>query len=397
MSTWTDVDDIVARLQKRWATGRYLRDYARGADWVPIELPVKAPTAAELLHRFDEGVRWAEKFRSDSHTAGGTARFTVTYRAVTSRSLGANSLPGRVRIESFEQLQSLLGKTRDVRALDAILEQTRSAVPGLVPWVVDHPLAAIEHQEVWGDLLATVAWIAASDTMLLYVRQIDVDGVDTKFVERHRKLLDQLLTEVLPEERIDAAYTAADFARRFRFRPKPLYTRVRSFGLESSFPSGVSEVTLRTDELARLDITASTVFVVENEITYLAFPEVPASIVVFGSGFALTALGNLPWLDNKEIVYWGDIDTHGFDILNRLRTRFDSVRSILMDEQTLRSHPGQWVVEPSPTDRPLPCLSVSEAALYRDLVEDRFGPAVRLEQERVRFSSLRQALEPWLS
>ena len=144
-----------------------------------------------------------------------------------------------------------------------------------------------------------------------------------------------------------------------------------------------------------LQLEVRTVFVVENEISYLAFPPAPDSIVVFGSGFGLAALRDLPWLDSKEIVYWGDIDTHGFDILNRLRARFGSVRSILMDQQTLLTHPRQWVTEPSPTNRLMPNLTATEEALYKDLVEGRYGPAVRLEQERVRFSLLRHALQPW--
>jgi hypothetical protein len=395
MPPWSNVDDLVAILRKRWTTGRYLREYAQGLPWTPVELPVKAPSAAELLDRFEEAVRWAEKFQRDSCTAGGMPRFTVMSRTVKGRNLGANSVPTRVRIESFEQLCAVLGTTRDVRTLDAILEQTGVAVPMLVPWVVAHPLSAIEHQGIWGDLLATVAWIAANQTEWLYLRQIDVQGVDTKFVDGHRRLLDELLTVVLPEGRIDSRYSAGNFARRFRFRAKPSYTRLRMLGPQPAFPEGLSELTLRTEELAAIEIASNTVFVVENEITYLAFPAVPDSIVVFGSGFGLGALGDLPWLAAKEIVYWGDIDTHGFDILNRLRARFGSVRSILMDQQTLLAHPRQWVTEPSPTNRPLQSLTAPEEALYRDLIEDRYALAVRLEQERVRFSLLQQVLLPW--
>jgi hypothetical protein len=109
----------------------------------------------------------------------------------------------------------------------------------------------------------------------------------------------------------------------------------------------------------------------------------------------LTTLGDLPWLKDMEIVYWGDIDTHGFDILNRLRGRFRCVRSILMDADTLLAHTEQWVVEPAPTSRALPNLTSDEASLYRDLVEGLHGPTIRLEQERVRFSLLRQALSLW--
>jgi len=397
MTSWTNVNDLIATLRKRWATGRYLSDYAGNVPWTPIELPVKAPLATELLDQFDEAVRWADGFQRDSHTAGGAARFAVTYRTVRGKNLGANSVPARVRIENFEQLCALIGTNRDVRSLDAILRQTEADMPTLVPWVVAHPLSAVEHQSIWGDLLTTVTWIITNSTETLYLRQIDVEGLDTKFVDHHRKLLDELLTVVLPEHRIDPDYSAADFARRFRFRPKPTYTRLRLLNPQPAFPKDLSEITLRSEELAALELVADTVFVIENEITYLAFPSVPNSIVIFGSGFSLAAMRDIPWMDSREIVYWGDIDTHGFDILHRLRARFESVQSIMMDHQTLLAHPRQWVTEPSPTNRALVNLNDAEQALYHDLIEDRYGQAVRLEQERVRFSWLQQALEPWLS
>jgi hypothetical protein len=367
--------------------------YAAGIQWTPITLPIKAPTATEMLDRFDEVVRWVEKFQQDSRASGGLERFRIECRTVRGRNLGANEVPARIWIDSFEQLCALLGTKRDVRSLDGILEQTSIRIPGLLPWVIDHPHQAIEHREIWGEVLDTVAWIATHDTRHLYLRQIDVEGVDTKFVEHQKRLLDNLLTSLLPPERIHAGHT--DFARRFGFRSKPDYTRFRLLSRQPGIPAGLSELRLRTDEFARFEPEASTVFIVENEITYLAFPRVVDSIVVFGSGFGLTVLKDLDWLDHKQIVYWGDIDTHGFAILSMLRSRFPSVLSVLMDHETLLAHPKQWGKERDPTNRALPHLTEPEEALYRDLIEDRYGHWVQLEQERERFSLVGRALQPW--
>ena len=228
------------------------------------------------------------------------------------------------------------------------------------------------------------------DTSRLYLRHVDVPGVDTKFVERHQKIIGQLLTAALPDDRVDL--TQPTSPRRFGFRSKPDCTRLRLLAPVPPFPAGITEVRLRTDELAALELRVATVFVVENEASYLAFPDVPGAIVIFGEGFHLTSLEALSWLARKELVYWGDIDTHGFAILNRFRERFASVGSILMDHATLPAHPTQWVTEPEPTSEPLPYLTDAERSLYNDLIEDRFGTAVRLEQERIRFCLLRAAL-----
>lgn len=391
MTDWTTVEDLVGVLRRRWNTGRYLRDRAEGRPWTPIQLPVRGPSGRDLLDQFTRAVAWSQRFERDAGVGTGAPRFHVTYRSVGGRHVGTNALPGRVRVDTFDQLCTLLGTTRQVRVLDDLLAQTAGTVSELVPWVAAHPLRVMEHRDVWPDVLAVVTWIRSHDPRRLYLRQIDVDGVDTKFVDRHRRLLDELLVTVLPADRIDQRFAPADFARRYGFRQKPGYTRLRLLDREPALPAGVSELTLRTEELATMELAARTIFVVENEVSYLAFPPVPGSLVMFGSGFALGSLSEVPWLGSRELIYWGDLDTHGFDILHRLRGRFPAVQSMLMDEATLLAHCRQWVREPNPTTRPLPNLTPGEQDLYRALVEDRFGSAVRLEQERVRFSFVQQA------
>lgn len=383
---WTGADQLLATLRRRWDTGAYLKAYASGEPWQPVSLPVKSPGAGDLLERLDASRSWLARFERE------TRQFCVEHSEVRSRNLGTNLVPARVTVQSFEQLCMILGTASDVHLLDDLIARTRSVVPALVDWVVAHPTVALRHAAVWEQILATVTWIECHDTTRLYVRQIDVEGVDTKFVERHHKLLDHLLTVVLPTERIDQTAVQPTFTRKFQFLDKPTYTRFRT---PDSGPVGYTEMTVRTDELAARNPGTSTVFVVENEVTYLAFPSVPDAIVVFGSGFALGGVTTLPWLPDKEIIYWGDIDTHGFDILNRLRSRLPSVRSILMDHRTMLAHRAQWVTEPAPTNRSLTHLTTDEQALYRDLVEGTFGPSLRLEQERVRFSLLHDALLKW--
>jgi hypothetical protein len=66
-----------------------------------------------------------------------------------------------------------------------------------------------------------------------------------------------------------------------------------------------------------------------------------------------------------------------------------------MDQQTLLAHLDHLVTEEQPTSSPLPLLTSAEQLVYRDLVEDRYGASVRLEQESIRFSAVRAALQEW--
>ncbi|MFD4242815.1 Wadjet anti-phage system protein JetD domain-containing protein [Streptomyces sp. NPDC058525] len=134
-------------------------------------------------------------------------------------------------------------------------------------------------------------------------------------------------------------------------------------------------------------------YVVENETTYLAVPDRPHSIVVHGCGYAVTQLSALAWLHDVRLVYWDDLDTHGFAILDRLRREFPHTQSMLVIRNVLSSCRDQWVKEASPTHERLDTLTPEEADLHESLMEGEFGHNIRLEQERVRFHLVEEVLE----
>ena len=153
------------------------------------------------------------------------------------------------------------------------------------------------------------------------------------------------------------------------------------------------DITLTREAFARLDIAATRVFITENEINFLAFPPCPKAIVIFGAGYGFDNLAEARWLGTREIHYWGDIDTHGFAILNQLRRYFPHAQSLLMDRDTLLAHKEVWGVEPRPETAELERLTHEEKDVYKDLCQNRWGDRVRLEQERIGFNVVKKALE----
>jgi hypothetical protein len=121
----------------------------------------------------------------------------------------------------------------------------------------------------------------------------------------------------------------------------------------------------------------------------------PGAIVIFGLGYGISSLRDAGWLGEREILYWGDIDTHGFSILSQLRGYFPRTRSLLMDRETLMEFRHLWGVEDDDKrcTNELPNLSEAERDVYLDLKGNVLGENVRLEQERIAFGWLRQSLE----
>jgi hypothetical protein len=123
--------------------------------------------------------------------------------------------------------------------------------------------------------------------------------------------------------------------------------------------------------------------IVENEISYLSVEVPDDGVVIWGRGFDVDNVGRLRWLADADVLYWGDIDTHGFAILDRLRAWLPRTRSVLMDRETLLAHRERWVSEDRPATSVLTRLTHDERNLYLELVADGLGQRVRLEQERI--------------
>ena len=380
---WTRPAEVRAWLGKKWQSGTLLTAFAEDRGWEPLGVPLRGPAAGEIAARLAEVQDWAAEWTRAG--SGTSSPLRVEYKKIGGRQVGTNMIPCRAWIDSYDQAWELLGVRAQVRRFRILADATAACCPRLLPWLTRRPMQLLKLADRWDKLLATVRWIDERQSPGMYLRQVDVPGVDTKFIERHRGVLAELLDLQLVPGRFDA--DATDFAARYGFRRKPGYVRFRSPGF-----AGFTELSVRADEFAAPPPETKRAYVVENEITYLAFPLACEAMVIFGGGYAVDVLESLAWLRELDLVYWGDIDTHGFVILNRLRHRFRHAHSMLMDRATLLAHRDHWVTEPHPTAASLDCLDASETELYRDLIDGALGPSVRLEQERISFAAIEQAL-----
>ena len=377
--TWTRPADVRAAIRKKWDSGALLARFAAGQDWEPLSIPIRGPSARQIGERLAEVRQWAAEW---AEATCGPLR--VEYKQVGGRHFGANSIPCRAWLDGYDEAWALLKVGPDVRRLNELMEAARGT--RLIPWLTGHPMRALRLAGAWDKLLDTVRWIEQRQALGMYLRQIDVPGVDTKFIERYKGVLTELLDAQLEPSRVEIA--AADFAGRYGFLRRPGYVRFRVAG---GF-RGFSELSVRTNEFAAAPDGITRAYVIENEITYLAFPVPVAAMAILGGGYAVPVLEPLGWLTGLDVVYWGDIDTHGFAILNRLRHHLPHARSILMDRATLLGHRDHWGIEPSPTAAALDRLDRAESALYADLLSNAYAPSVRLEQERISFSAVEKAV-----
>lgn len=366
---WSTPDDIAAKVRRRWTDGSLLRASAESAAFPAIDVPLRGPKAADIGDDLDAVRAWIDKL--DAGRRGDT-RYALEWARIGGRHFGRNQVPSRAVVSSFDQAWALLRVAEEVRRFDRVLSLC-AGLESVHAWALTYPHRAVELADNWERLLAAYSWLDEHRGSGRYLREISAPGVDTKFAERHRAVLAGML---------GVSPSSTGFLAGLGLRAKPELVRLRvspSLGL----PKPLTEVAVRADELAELDLAPKTALVVENEITYLS-EEVPVGgVLIWGKGFEVDRVGRLPWLVETDVVYWGDLDTHGFAILDRLRAWLPQTRSVLMDRETLLAHRDRWVVEERPATSVLTRLGPGEADLYADLRSDCFGDRVRLEQERI--------------
>lgn len=409
--SWTTADDLKAQLCRQWERGELLRGLVcdatgepsdaatiasdhtevspRSACAFPLRLVFKGPASAELSERFSSVREWIAELVSVSQVR-------IEWREFNHRILGVQRVPRAVWVDDIDGALAMIGKRADAERFARLFAFVRSCQPAVLPWFHRRPLQALALADECERLLAVVDWIARHPRPGIYLRQVDIAGVHSKFIENWRSVLTEWLDLVLfPEAIATEKSGVAQFAARYGFLDKPTRIRFRVLDTRLSMLPGprLPDMTVDANSFAALTVPIRRVFITENETNFLAFPPAAGAIVVFGAGYGWDALAKARWLAQCRIGYWGDIDTHGFAILDQLRNRFGHVESLLMDRATLMTHEAQWGEERDQALHDLPRLNDVERALFDDLRDNRIRKNLRLEQERVGFQWVERALE----
>lgn len=367
--------DVRLLLRRRYESRH--RDWLAGSpdDTWPLRIALGVPSEQAALGQLDATRAWVQAW----HAWQGHG--TVQWTERRWRMLGTQRVPEALQLDGPRDVAAWLDETpRWDRAVQRQAELTaRWPVLGQRLARLYNVLA--DYAQVDFDrLVATLAWLAAHPASNLYLRQLPIAGLDTKWIEGRKALLAELLSCITERGAAGGDLYSLGGLRR---PPVPIRMRILDQALRAQV-AGMGDVSAPLPDLARLAISPARVLIVENLQTGLALQDSPDTVAFMGLGYGVDQLAQLPWLAHAHRVYWGDIDTHGFAILNRARAALGPVRAVLMDEPTLLSHQELWTVESSQHGAvELPHLLAAEQALYDALRRQAFGQNVRLEQERI--------------
>lgn len=357
--------EVVAR-----ASALYARNYRA---WVAdptqpavLDIPLRVPTERDVLTDIEGAIAWI----SDWRDAASLWPATLTWETRRWSRVGEQTVPSRVWIDGAWAIAAVAGEQDAFRLLAGRCEELRRVLgdgDAVVAALRRHAgqIAVLDDHDF--DVLGgVVGWLAENPTSGRFARELPIVGVDSKWVERRRAMLEALVSAVTGRTSLGLA-------------EPPRLLRMCSLDPEWSF-GGVADVSVRVGDAASLHVPLQTAIVTENLQTFLALPERTGTLAIHGGGYAVDALEAVPWLSEMRVLYWGDLDSDGFAIVNRARAHGIDLETVLMDAKTLMAHRDLWVPEPDRKRRELPFLSAAEQDAYEALRTEGWP---RLEQERV--------------
>jgi hypothetical protein len=299
--------------------------------------------------------------------------YVVQSRPVKTRSHGVQDIPESIEFEDRENYLQFIGKAKEFELFIEKSALIKDTVPQLVSWMERNPISVINNLHQWEDLLKVCDWFLNHfEPDRFYIRELPI-AIHTKFIEDNKPILRNLLDELIPEKLRENEFV---FEKRFCLRYAQ--NEIRFKFLKPQGPT-YSDLSVPLDEFINRPIPCNKVFIVENKMNFLTFPEVPEGLAIWGKGFAIEILKDVHWLADKDIYYWSDLDVQGFQMLSQLKLKFPHAKSFLMSSNLLDLF-TDFIVKGTPSKVVIQdTLNEEEKSVYNTLKSKN----LRLEQERI--------------
>lgn len=349
----------------------YLRNVAAGITFQQIEIPCDkkaSDTIAEYQKEYND-------IRSLSKEVKGYG-YSIEWKTVKNKMLGTQDFPCKIKFETAEDFERFLQKTKEVADFRKNVALINGKFPELQYWIERYPQKIIDNSEDWNDILKVLDYFSKNPQPQLYIRELPIE-VHTKFIEQHKIVIGELLNVVI-EDYVNT--NEKDFEKRYNLRYDEPLVRIKLLDrtLATKFFNGMDDITIPVSQFLKLHIPITKAFVVENKVNFLTFPPVANSIVIWGRGYGVAPIKDSELLKNIDLIYWGDLDAQGFEILSQFRSYFAHVKSLLMDKATFDYYFEKERGTPSKISVKLN-LTTEEEELYQYIKVNNY----RLEQEKI--------------
>ncbi|MGQ4612755.1 Wadjet anti-phage system protein JetD domain-containing protein [Acinetobacter junii] len=365
--------EIKLKAQRRYA--EYLKSLINESTIFPLVIPGNKTYNKSSMDEFRREISDISKDSKEKKGFG----YTIEYQTIRTKSLGLQDLPIRVFFECEEDFILYIAKLEEVKAFKLNYKKILQLMPKLKKWIELNPLKVIDNATNWDNLLKVCQYFQTTPQPNLYIRELPI-LVHTKFIEQNKGVLRALLLEIIPEY-CDPKQTNFENCFNLKAHESQVRFRILDSQLSSQYLLGITDLAIPLSQFKSLTLPIKRVIVIENKTSFytaLTLPDMSNTIVIFGSGYKIAELKQVTWFNDVELLYWGDIDSQGFEILSQFRSYFPHTNSLLMDEITFNLFFEQDSGTPT-TINVENYLNDEEQYLYQRIRSNNW----RLEQEKI--------------
>lgn len=319
-------------------------------DEKQLSIPLKPPIKLSEWHtNFAKGNAWLEGCQE---IAARYPYFHFTYQNHRFVGMGNASIPVRITFTDIPAIFRLIGRAEEASSYKKAYATVRETVSQLLPWMLTskgirtfkEPTTVHIYLAVLRSLVKFFQQQRETSASPLYLRDIRLAPVDTKFWERESSFILAVYQALYPE---DGIRNWTDLLTRLQLVRFPTQYAIRFLDDALRIHPKLEWFSSSPDQLDALDLHPRVIFLVENKTNFLRFPKVQDAILLFSSGKSIPyLLSCLSWLKNHPyIYYWGDMDEDGFEMLNRARSILPQIQSFLMEKDLLLRYQNQLVFD----------------------------------------------------
>ncbi|WP_196806766.1 Wadjet anti-phage system protein JetD domain-containing protein [Micromonospora sp. CNB394] len=385
-----------------WVRQRFQQDYptwARGATAWPMRIPLHPPTTDQRSLDPVGCHAWADEwasYRGPGQVENANLRFPT----------GTHPMPRALMLrhpgEAAACHPDTLATWRRCGQRLTTLQRTFPCADfaGIIRRITE--LDDADYQR----LARAATWLHNNPASGMLLRQLPIEGLDTKWLAKHARLVLALLGDSDQDDADDAPAAAGSSSRvrlhqRLGLRLPPDLVQVAV--LDPHIRDGVGGMrnfAASVNDLSAWKHRPRTVLIIENKETGYAFTgDHPGVAVLHGQGFSVAHYARIDWVANADrVLYWGDIDAPGLQFVHDLRGYGIKAETVLMSMATLEQFRHLAVDGAGPQRTELANLNASESALFAHLVHHaaQNGVGLLLEQERIPWPHAYETLIPFL-
>ncbi|HHB51461.1 MAG TPA: hypothetical protein ENK75_00210, partial [Saprospiraceae bacterium] len=198
--------------------------------------------------------------------------YSIDFENRKTKTLGTQRFPVNIYFETEKDYIKFINKEKEANCFKIEYKNILKEFTELKEWIIKYPQKIVNNCTVWKDILKVCKYFKTNPKPNLYIRELPIK-VHTKFIERNKGLIKELL-DLIISEHINPNETK--FEKRFNLKYSEPLVRIRILDEEISRKHflGLSDLSIPISQFISLDfININRIYVVENEMNLLTFPE----------------------------------------------------------------------------------------------------------------------------